>query len=310
MLNKQTTVTVLITTMNKSTTLQGALESLLDQTLLPNEIVLIDDSEYSTIDENIFAKIPNTIILKHATNGCRKGANFSRNYGVAISTGELILFLDDDDEFYSNKIETIVKEFQEGIFDVVYHPADINYIDYGYRYKSAPYKDINIENLLITNCVGATSMVGVRKAFCAGKNIFDEHLPALQDWDAWIGLVLRGARFRYIDAELTKYRVQIGLKSTSKSVDQHDFALGILNKKYSKELSSLSAFSCSKRMRHLVVLRALKLQLSKRKFTASSNLLKEGFRRFDINMVCMAVVSALGVRVLVICRVISAWSRN
>ena len=80
--------------------------SILDQTLKPIEIIVIDDgSKDDSAKEIVNSYINSTeipIIFKKKKNG---GPSSARNIGIHIAKGEFILFIDADDELLSDSIE-------------------------------------------------------------------------------------------------------------------------------------------------------------------------------------------------------------
>lgn len=94
------TISVIITTYNDGEYLKRSIPSVLKQSVKPTEIIVVDDGsedETAEIIINQFNKsteIPITFIEKD--NG---GPSSSRNVGIKSATGELIAFLDADDEY-------------------------------------------------------------------------------------------------------------------------------------------------------------------------------------------------------------------
>lgn len=104
-------VSIIIPTYNRAHLIKETIDSVLAQTYMNWECIIIDDrsndvtkailDEYSTID-NRFIIICKPIELK-------QGASVSRNFGLKLARGEYIQFLDSDDILADNKIEEQVK---------------------------------------------------------------------------------------------------------------------------------------------------------------------------------------------------------
>jgi len=89
-------VTVLIPTLNRYRYLHVVLANLRAQTVRPHEIIIIDQSPAGQRDSTIaerFADLPLRLMFQDEPGQCA-----SRNAGLAASTGDHILFIDDDDE--------------------------------------------------------------------------------------------------------------------------------------------------------------------------------------------------------------------
>lgn len=83
--------------------------SIIDQTLRPNEVIVVDD--YSTdktysILEQIALEHSDIVIIKNKSN---LGQAESRNIGAACATGDILIFFDDDDVSLKDRAETHLK---------------------------------------------------------------------------------------------------------------------------------------------------------------------------------------------------------
>jgi GT2 family glycosyltransferase len=103
---------VIIVTRNREKMLAGCLESLVKQTLLPNEIIIVDNT--STDDTKKVAlyfkkKLPIKYVLEKQV-----GIPFARNRGVKEASGSLLLMLDDDcvaDKFWVERMVEAHKKY-------------------------------------------------------------------------------------------------------------------------------------------------------------------------------------------------------
>jgi GT2 family glycosyltransferase len=92
-------ISAVIPTLNRGGSLAATLESLLAQSLLPQEIVVVDGSDASTRDRTRALLAP--LLRDHSERlrvvaAVQIGAAAQRNQGVAATAGDLVLFLDDD----------------------------------------------------------------------------------------------------------------------------------------------------------------------------------------------------------------------
>ena len=104
---------IIIPTYKRNTTLERAINSVLNQTIGNLEIIVVDDndekSKYRKLNEKLMSKYRNNskvIYLKHKRN--LNGAA-ARNTGILYSKSKYIAFLDDDDEYLEKKIELQIK---------------------------------------------------------------------------------------------------------------------------------------------------------------------------------------------------------
>ena len=102
-------ITAIIPLYNGAPFIRQSLQSMLDQDLLPDEIIVVDDG--STDDgPDIVTEIGqrHPIRLVRKENG---GQSSARNTGVDHAHGDLIAFLDQDDVWYPNHLSELLKPF-------------------------------------------------------------------------------------------------------------------------------------------------------------------------------------------------------
>jgi len=102
-------VSVILPCYRCSKTIVRAIESVVKQTLLPKELILIDDASDDGITIKILheqaAKYADILIVKIIALDQNKGAAAARNIGWGLSTQPYIALLDADDAWHSRKIE-------------------------------------------------------------------------------------------------------------------------------------------------------------------------------------------------------------
>lgn len=101
--DKKNHVTVLIPTLNRYSYLRKLLEQLEAQTLPPLEVLIIDQTPLANRDKRLVQDFPNLPVRLFQMD--KAGQCSARNLGLSNSKGELILFLDDDDEIQPDLIE-------------------------------------------------------------------------------------------------------------------------------------------------------------------------------------------------------------
>ncbi len=122
MMVKEPLVSVIIPTYKREPEfVLRAIRSVSGQTYKNIEIIVVDDSptEYSlreSVKENIINLEDDRII--YIQNPENIGGALSRNVGIERAQGEYITFLDDDDEYLSDKIETQLKFMLENDTDL------------------------------------------------------------------------------------------------------------------------------------------------------------------------------------------------
>ena len=110
-------VSVIIPTYNRVKDLDECLDSIMVQTKLPREVIIVDDSDNDEI-ENLVEHKRNEfkakdILLKYIRNEKEKSLTIARNIGIENATGDIILFLDSDVILDKEYIKEILKVYKE-----------------------------------------------------------------------------------------------------------------------------------------------------------------------------------------------------
>ena len=172
-------------THNRSLLLSRAINSVLLQTYQNWELIIIDDASSDNTSDIIEPNLKDQRIKVIRLNKGIGGAE-ARNIGLDESKGELIAFLDDDDEWLKNKLERQVNFFFDNNVSIVGCRIRINY-------KSG-FQDrleggfINLNRLLYFNNLGNFSTCLTKQEYIKKLRI-SPGLKSCQDWDLWIKIM-------------------------------------------------------------------------------------------------------------------------
>lgn len=190
MVDHKVNVSVIIPTRNREEMLKRALYSVLNQSELPNEVIIIDDGSDPPVSINDFNLRPPEINLKLIRNDKSQGANNARNQGAAEASQDILMFLDDDDTWESKKIAAQLKIIEsDPRIGLVYSGRLVVHEDNRDKilYKIAPKSEGDLfPSILFNNLIGTTSSVALKKSLFIEVGGFDENIPSLQDYDLWI----------------------------------------------------------------------------------------------------------------------------
>lgn len=113
---KSADVSIVIPTRNRTYDLKRLLDSILVQTVLPKEIVIVDDSsDEQTKDLAEFVKgefLTKGVVVKYLRGG-EGGVAQKRNIGVYHSTSDICFFIDDDIILDKNYVEKILEIYEK-----------------------------------------------------------------------------------------------------------------------------------------------------------------------------------------------------
>ncbi len=189
-------VSVIIPAYRAAHTISRPVDSLLAQTRLADEILVIDDGSPDDLEATL-ARYGDCVTLIRKSNG---GAASARNLGIERSRGELIAFLDADDYWEPWKLERqleILRTYPEVIL-----VAGRYYSQPPDGERSGPFPDAEPRHLGCVLAVGGeeafaiatkvwTTTVLVRRS-ALGENRFVSGLEPAEDRDLWVRLIVSG----------------------------------------------------------------------------------------------------------------------
>jgi glycosyltransferase involved in cell wall biosynthesis len=280
-------VSIIIPTFNRAHLINETLDSILLQTYINWECIIVDDGSNDDSD---------AVISKYCSNDKRfqfikrpqnkpKGANACRNIGLEVATGDYIVFFDSDDLMTNNHLEIKVDAMQETQCDYVitrtqFFNKDNSQIDNYYqfnKYKITPqnYVTQKINWLTYDICL---------KSSLAKSISFNENLQSGQEYNYFSKLVHKSVDAFFIDEVVTLRRAHdTSIRSQLKSKLQ-------INESFFKKswFTYLDVKNvASRETRQFLIKKSLSMVfLSRETFSASKkelffNLIKEvGFKSF------------------------------
>lgn len=204
--NEYPLISVIVPTYERSTLLPRALDSIFAQTWPNVEVVVVDDNipgshweaETAAALEPYRAR-PNFLYLK--TTG-KTGGGAARNFAIRRCTGDYVAFLDDDDRYLPDKLETQIRFMQERDLDGSYQ--DVKWVDSNEKlveYRSMDYTDdFSTEGLLkahILHSICPTAIYMIRRDKLLETEGFGE-VPMGQDFYLMLRCIEHGMKLGYM----------------------------------------------------------------------------------------------------------------
>jgi glycosyltransferase involved in cell wall biosynthesis len=182
-------VTVIIPTYNRADFLKESIQSVVSQTFTDYELIVVDDGS-SDHTKDVVAQFPKIRLVACAENS---GVSYARNLGIKRARGRYICFLDSDDLWIKNKLETQI-HWMEAHTDCQVCYTDEIWIRKGVRVnpmnKHRKYSgDIFPHSLPL--CIVSPSSVLMRAPLFDEVGLFDEDMPACEDYDLWLRISLK-----------------------------------------------------------------------------------------------------------------------
>ena len=202
-------VSVVMPAYNAEATVGRALASIAAQTLVPAEVIVVDDGSSDATADTARAMQDKMgaakLIVVTQEN---KGAGAARNRAIAEATQPYLAFLDADDEWLGGKLERSMQVIREEDYLLVAHdyldttPDGDVHIDCRQRFEEGPDPYVT---LYLKGYIPSISVVTKRDAVIAAGG-FDETLRNAQDFDLWLKLLAEpGTRFTLFGEALARY---------------------------------------------------------------------------------------------------------
>lgn len=186
-------VSVVIPSFNRVETLQRALASVLAQTRLADEIIVVDDGSTDSTAEMIRNNFPDVVYL-FQTN---RGVSAARNTGIEHASGEWIALLDSDDEWLPEKLHRQLALLENSLElsddQKVCHTEEI-WVRNGKRVNQMKKHEKAggwIYQRCLPICAMSPSSIVIHRSVFDEVGLFDENLPACEDYDLWLKICSR-----------------------------------------------------------------------------------------------------------------------
>lgn len=179
-----TSISVIIPTYNRAQLLARCLDSVLNQTYAPSEVIVVDDGS----EDNTKALIQTQYTSIKYIEQEQQGVSTARNTGIKAASGDWIAFLDSDDEWHKDKLAIQAETIQTHPKYLLCHTNEI-WIRNGKRVNSMnKHKKSggNIFSACLPLCAISPSSVLIHKRLFNEVGFFDESLPACEDYDLWL----------------------------------------------------------------------------------------------------------------------------
>lgn len=199
-------VSVVVPTFNRPTTLQRAIESIRSQTYSNLEIIVVNDNLPGTEPDDLTRALMERYKLEDqlrcVSTAGGTGGGSARNFGCRLARGEYLAFLDDDDVFLSDKIETQLSFMVEHDLEMSWQ--DISWVDDSGQLvehrRLNHCKDFSREGLLrahLLRPISPTATYMMKRELFNRTKGFGEVLTG-QDWWLMLRCIQCGARIGYM----------------------------------------------------------------------------------------------------------------
>ena len=193
-------VSVVIAVYNGAPYLRKALDSALNQTYPPHEVIVIDDGSMDETPKTL-ESYGRRIVMRRFENA---GVATAMNRGLELAGGDAVAFLDHDDVWFRNKLEKQVEALLR------YPEAGFVCCDYAVRPPGGggrmikhfptmrslkglnaadPFLKDSLRYLIQENFVGTSSAVMIRREVIQKVGLFNKNYRISGDYDYWLRCV-------------------------------------------------------------------------------------------------------------------------
>ena len=185
-----TDISVVIPTYNRASKVTRAVTSVLYQTFTDYELIVVDDGSSDGTWDRLAPLAPHIRYLRHHSN---LGVSAARNTGIKAARSPFIAFLDSDDYWLPEKLSVQMDFFRHHREGVACQTEEV-WIRKGIRVNPRkkhlkPSGDIFESSLKL--CLVSPSSVMLRRSLFSEVGLFDEDLPACEDYDLWLSISCR-----------------------------------------------------------------------------------------------------------------------
>lgn len=200
-------VSVIIPTFNRADVLARAIESVLQQSLPAKEIIVVDDGSVDNT-QNVVGELQRGAVIPISYIYQRNsGVSAARNSGIRHANGEWIAFLDSDDAWLPDKLKNQASLIEQHPGFRLCHTQE-RWIRNGVRVnqmKKHAKSGGHIFRQCLPLCVISPSSVVIQRALFDDVGLFDESLPACEDYDLWLRICAHEAVLFVDTPQILKY---------------------------------------------------------------------------------------------------------
>lgn len=185
----QPSVSVIIPVYNRAQQVCDAVASVLAQTFTDYELIVVDDGSTDDTPEMLACYGDRIRLIRQAN----RGVSAARNTGIVAARGALIAFLDSDDLWLPHKLRAQTAFFAANHAAMWQQTEDI-WLRNGKRVNPKKRHQklagrIFQESLEL--CLISPSAVMLRRELLNEFGLFDESLPACEDYDLWLRILTK-----------------------------------------------------------------------------------------------------------------------
>ena len=194
-------ISIVIPTFNRIGSLPRALDSALNQTYQPSEIIVVDNGSSDGTTKLLRERYPSIRLLIEK----KLGVSAARNKGIKHSKFQWIALLDSDDAWDTTKLEKQKNALASSLDHFRLVHTDEIWIRNGNKFnqmkKHQKFGGDIFNNCLSLCCISPSSVL-INKNIFKEVGYFDESFPVCEDYDLWLKICSK-EKILFINQKLT-----------------------------------------------------------------------------------------------------------
>jgi len=205
-------ISYIITTYNRNILLEKAINSVINERILPSELIIVDDYGTEEISFSSNAKSTFGEEIRLIRNQKNLGVIGSRNVGIMAAKYDFLLFLDDDDESFTNRSQHLFSYINKSNYAFVAAKCEMRTLSNIKIVPNITKTDLDTEKLLLFP--SHINSIIWRKSSLLALNGLDNRVPYLGEHISMHLMLLKGekalqvedivAYFSYLEDGLTQ----------------------------------------------------------------------------------------------------------
>ncbi len=214
-------LSVVITCFREGNLIYDALESILNQSLLPREIIIVNDASTDIETNKVCQELTQNPLIKVIWRENNGGTSIARNNGFQVAQGDILVPLDADDLLPNNALELISKTFEQNQKAGFIYGKYIRQDESALETKIIDPGDISLEVMLKAKrfslnsnwkLLGATP---IRRSLWQSIGGYDADFGILDlhDVEFWMRVIASDCQYYYIPEVIYIWRKYLGSNS-------------------------------------------------------------------------------------------------
>lgn len=221
-------ISVVMPAKNREIDIKKSIQSILDQTFLDWELIVVDDHSTDKTAEIVKSYQDPRINYYYLAEGTGPGAG--RDFGIKKAKADIIVLADSDDFNYPYRLQETYQCFEKDLsIDILYGLTKRLEVDG--RETVRPSHSFNSDLLRCYNFIPQVTVAFKKKKYLATPG-YDPSLRTSEDYDLWLTFLEKNYKFYFVDKPLVKQKIHPKSTLLQTELEQRKKNLAYVRKKH------------------------------------------------------------------------------